>query len=50
LSIWHVPYRVPGYSTLMTAMATMFYLWIETKNVVRPTGIIEQPEELLFAS
>jgi hypothetical protein len=34
----------------MTAMAKMFYLWIETESMVRPTGIIAQPEELLFAS
>jgi len=34
----------------MTAVAKMFYLWVETGNVFRPTGIIADHAELLCAS
>jgi hypothetical protein len=45
-----VPYRVPGYSALMTAVAKVFYLRIETGSMFRPTGIIADPAEVLHAS
>jgi len=45
-----VHYRVPGYSTLMTAVAKVFYLWVETESMFRSTGIIANPAELLYAS
>jgi hypothetical protein len=41
---------VSGYSTLMTAVAKMFYLWVETGSRFRSSGIIVDPEELLYVS
>jgi len=34
----------------MTAMAKVFYLWVEMGSVVRPIRIIADPKELLYAS
>jgi hypothetical protein len=34
---------VPGYSTLITAVAQVFYLWVETGSIFRPAGIIADP-------
>jgi hypothetical protein len=45
-----MPYRIPGYSTLMTAVAKVFYLWIERGSMFRSNGIIANPAELLYVS
>jgi hypothetical protein len=34
----------------MIAVATVFYLWIETGNMFRSIGIIANPAELLYGS
>jgi len=34
----------------MTAVAKVFYLWVERGSMVCPTVIIADPVELLFAS
>jgi len=34
----------------MAAVAKVFYLWVEAGSMVRPTGIIADLAELLYAS
>jgi hypothetical protein len=34
----------------MTAVAEVSYLWVETADMLRPAGVIEDIAELLYAS